>query len=370
MFEPTESYIDVNANGVYDSGEPYNDANNNGTFDAIETFTDSNGNGTYDFGEAYIDANNDSTFDAGEPGIFNVPVLLYTVGADGIQGTADDVLYATTYTDANGNFIFSNIPIVDVDGNEIVYFASFPYSLVWDGISGNPTVSNVSGGSLTDNLDSDINSGATTINFTLGAGTTSFDNIGAGYYGLTSLSVSLTNLIADARCETVELQWTITNESNINFYRIERSDNAINWIVLQTQAALGSTGGNYTYTFTDEYRAFNTTYYRIIMMNADGSERVSQIIAAKTTCDETVEMHIYPVPANNVLNYDLTVGVEADIIISIIDELGREHFAQKAHVIPGVNKVIIDISRLADGVYFTAIKGTINTKYVKFKRID
>ena len=48
--------------------------------------------------------------DAEEVGIEGVTVELYTAGPDGLFGTADDILYATDTTDANGNYIFDNLP--------------------------------------------------------------------------------------------------------------------------------------------------------------------------------------------------------------------------------------------------------------------
>jgi protocatechuate 3,4-dioxygenase beta subunit len=44
-----------------------------------------------------------------EPGVAGVPVNLYQNGADGLPGTADDVLVASTITDAYGNYLFDNL---------------------------------------------------------------------------------------------------------------------------------------------------------------------------------------------------------------------------------------------------------------------
>ena len=46
----------------------------------------------------------------GEPGLPGVPVQLTWTGFDGIPGTPDDIVYTTT-TDANGNYLFTNLPV-------------------------------------------------------------------------------------------------------------------------------------------------------------------------------------------------------------------------------------------------------------------
>jgi protocatechuate 3,4-dioxygenase beta subunit len=53
--------------------------------------------------------------DNGENGIAGVLVNLYDDGLDGIPGNGDDVLIATTTTDAAGNYLFTGLP-VDGDG--------------------------------------------------------------------------------------------------------------------------------------------------------------------------------------------------------------------------------------------------------------
>ncbi len=55
------------------------------------------------------DINNNGVQDAGEPGIVGVTMQLYSPGPDGIVGGGDDVLIATTTTNANGYYNFSGL---------------------------------------------------------------------------------------------------------------------------------------------------------------------------------------------------------------------------------------------------------------------
>lgn len=58
----------------------------------------------------WVDADGDGLQDPNEIGLPGVTVQLITAGPDGIFGTADDVVSATTTTDQNGNYIFDNLP--------------------------------------------------------------------------------------------------------------------------------------------------------------------------------------------------------------------------------------------------------------------
>jgi hypothetical protein len=55
------------------------------------------------------DLNNNGIQDAGEPGVPGVTMKLYDPGPDGLVGGGDDILLATTTTDANGYYIFPNL---------------------------------------------------------------------------------------------------------------------------------------------------------------------------------------------------------------------------------------------------------------------
>jgi subtilisin-like proprotein convertase family protein/uncharacterized protein (DUF2141 family) len=57
----------------------------------------------------WSDANSNGVQDPEEVGIQGVTVVLYTAGTDGLFGTGDDVLVATSTTDPNGNYIFDNL---------------------------------------------------------------------------------------------------------------------------------------------------------------------------------------------------------------------------------------------------------------------
>jgi hypothetical protein len=58
----------------------------------------------------FQDDNGNTTQNAGEPGIPGVTVNLNDPGTDGTCGTADDVFIASDVTDANGNYLFTDLP--------------------------------------------------------------------------------------------------------------------------------------------------------------------------------------------------------------------------------------------------------------------
>ncbi|QGJ70897.1 Hypothetical protein PBC10988_26000 [Planctomycetales bacterium 10988] len=85
-------------------------------------------------GTIFLDSNNDGVFDAEEDGLAGVPILLFwDVDEDGNFGGLNDIVYSSTTTDANGQYIFDLL----WDGD---YRVEIPTGyLLGAGLSGTPT---------------------------------------------------------------------------------------------------------------------------------------------------------------------------------------------------------------------------------------
>ncbi|MEM9302343.1 MAG: SdrD B-like domain-containing protein [Pseudomonadota bacterium] len=113
--------IQLRIDGEPDGGDEFAQG---GTFDnGPAVADDDNGDMTIDFGfipeadlvaigsTVFRDINNNGLQDPGETGIAGVTLDLYRVGPDGLPGTADDEFFGTTDSDANGDYLFTNLPI-------------------------------------------------------------------------------------------------------------------------------------------------------------------------------------------------------------------------------------------------------------------
>ncbi|MCB9252632.1 MAG: T9SS type A sorting domain-containing protein [Flavobacteriales bacterium] len=213
-------YLDKNNNGIIDAGDQKRDSlytNSDGTYafqidsqgryltqpsingtiiEPLSTTTTSNmtEEGIFksfgqfdlhnDFGfnelrlgdKVWRDDNKDGVQDAGEPGVAGVVVTLYKNGSDGLAGTNDDKVVATTITDAYGKYLFTNLMSVDQTNQNTIDSTS--YNLGFTLPPNYEFTQSVSPGDNSNNTNSDANvfSGRTgSINLDLGESDLTFD---------------------------------------------------------------------------------------------------------------------------------------------------------------------------------------------------
>ncbi len=89
--------------------------------------------GTLRLGDkVFNDYNKDGIQTANEPGVPGITVALYQNGADGLPGTLDDVLVATTFTDVDGLYTFVNLAAsTGASTNYNVQYSNLPSGFVF-----------------------------------------------------------------------------------------------------------------------------------------------------------------------------------------------------------------------------------------------
>jgi protocatechuate 3,4-dioxygenase beta subunit len=81
----------------------------------------------------WYDCNNNGVQDTGETGVAGVKVTLKGAGTDGVFGTADDISASTT-TDSNGNYLFSNLT---AGKYQVAFGAVYGYDFTGKDLGGN-----------------------------------------------------------------------------------------------------------------------------------------------------------------------------------------------------------------------------------------
>lgn len=175
--------------------------------------------------------------------------------------------------------------------------------------------------------------------------------------GNSTVPVTLLSFNAANENNQVKLAWATTNEINTTHFTVERSNDGITF----NQLGKVNAGSN-NYNFIDASPAKDINYYRLKIVDKDGSNTFSKTITINNKLKGSIS--IYPNPATN----DLTVthlAAKPNSTVTITGVDGKQLLSQK--LVSGTTQSTIDISNLNNGVYILTIKNSdINTiKFIK-----
>ncbi len=143
------------------------------------------------------------------------------------------------------------------------------------------------------------------------------------YVPSSALPVHLTSFTAIAQKNNALLQWSTSIETNFAYYEIERSVNSST--SFKTIGKVTATGDNSSYKLTNDITAVNgTIYYRLKMVDKDGSFQYSDTRTIAVSQQENNIVRAYPNPAvATVYVYMSNVTITSKLSATIHDMQGR-----------------------------------------------
>jgi hypothetical protein len=149
---------------------------------------------------------------------------------------------------------------------------------------------------------------------------------------------------------TNKLFWATATEENSDFFEVQRSADGFTFETIGTvQAALNSNEAR-QYTFTDVNPIIGLNYYRIKLNNKDASSEMTEIIVIEVNKNNEV-FSFYPNPADDKINYQFESSSEDDVMIEVIDVLGRTVLSKTTKAVSGNNIQSLSLSELLPGNY-------------------
>ncbi len=180
------------------------------------------------------------------------------------------------------------------------------------------------------------------------------------FQALVVLPVKLTHFSGQASGCNTDLRWHAETEENFSHYEIERSGDGRLFSNIETIKGTGNASTGIWYTYTDETPS-QYNYYRLKMVDLDGSFEYSKIINVDTDCSNDYKIELYPNPTSsnlgviNVKFYSKTDEAQ----IQIIDMQGRTVKQLTIGTVQDdLNSIQLDVTDLPPGTYhFNMIGG-------------
>lgn len=145
----------------------------------------------------------------------------------------------------------------------------------------------------------------------------------------------------------VLLNWQTVQETNTSYFIIERSSNAKDFYSIGKITAAGNSVTIKNYSYTDKQPLNNINYYRLKMIDVDGTFTYSKIISVAVNSSEK-SFGIYPNPTNNTLYIKLS-ATNKEGTLQIINAAGRKVKEQTISL--SGNTTSVNVKNLPNGVY-------------------
>jgi len=191
------------------------------------------------------------------------------------------------------------------------------------------------------------------ISFTTTTDTASYTNRYSIVFDGSFLPVKNINLSANTLDnKQVAIRWTVTGETNVTNYQLERSTDGVTFTKLATVSP--STAKNYS--FIDAPLAA-VVYYRIKVINRDASISYSKVVTFHHSPLNIIT--VYPNPINGrTFSLKLNNIVTGTYTISIINKLGKEVYVNNFNhtILNAIEPIALD-KELATGNYTVVLKG-------------
>jgi len=175
------------------------------------------------------------------------------------------------------------------------------------------------------------------------------------------LPVVLANFSANLTANNnVLVSWATEQEVNSSYFDVQRSSNGSDWATIGTVAAKGNSASISSYSFTDNSALNGIDYYRLQMVDLDGSYVYSPISVVRSALVQNIS--VFPNPARNYINITLGGSVPT-VNVRLIDLTGKLLQEQRLNASSLNTTISMPVSGYAQGVYILQAIKADGTKW-------
>lgn len=193
-----------------------------------------------------------------------------------------------------------------------------------------------------------------------GSGSTEGDYIYSGST-VVALPATLTSFTASVINKTIALNWQTTQQFNVSYYEVEKSDNAQTYYAIEK---LYANNNQTTFAYTDKNISYynKPIFYRLKVVDKDGSYKYSSVVQTKVHTKNNFVSTLYPTIVTNgtIITAEILSENNKNITLSITDINGRVVQRNNFSVQKGTNKINFTIN--------AAIKS--NWLFARFNAVD
>lgn len=160
-----------------------------------------------------------------------------------------------------------------------------------------------------------------------------------------TLPVQLSSFTAAVKGTVVNLKWQTASESNSSHFVIEKSADNQRFIEVAKVNAAGNASSTTNYEYEDAKPAYfeRSTFYRLVMVDKDGSMRYSNVVNVTIKATKTFVQKLFPNPvkAGGTMQVQMVADRDQQITLQLVSVSGKVVKQVQASAVKGSN--VIDI---------------------------
>ena len=178
------------------------------------------------------------------------------------------------------------------------------------------------------------------------------DNFIVQKYANALLPLKLLDFNAEAKNKLAAVKWTTAEEINVASYIIERSSNGTAFTAIGSVAAANGYSNSNYYQFTDSLPFSPVSYYRLKMINNNGSFTYSAIKTVSFAVASSTTISVFPNPTADYATIKMTNAVAGKYLYTVSSVTGQPVAAATVQLGSGAQQMQIDLTK-------TTIKGIL-----------
>lgn len=168
------------------------------------------------------------------------------------------------------------------------------------------------------------------------------------------LAIKLEYFKGSIKFKKTTLQWKSAFEQDVKLFIVEKSINGKNFYSLKT--VLPSNISGTTYSIDDTALAMGNNFYRLRIIHQNETTDFSSIVKLNYTKGTPGNWALYPNPVEGAAFIDYRSLTTKNIQINVLDITGKLISSKQQRIVTGLNKVVIDASKLVPAMYILSIK--------------
>jgi acetyl esterase/lipase len=181
------------------------------------------------------------------------------------------------------------------------------------------------------------------------------------------LPLTLLSFTGEARNDKVNLYWNTAAEYNVKKIIVERSSDGLTFNELAEVSPKGSSSIGAAYTKTDLYPFSGISFYRLRIVDVDGSIEFSRAIKIQMAKKEISITQLYPNPVTDFLHVQIQSDKFQAVQLYVFDIAGKRLLTRTINLKNGINDTNIPFANWGKGMYIIKYENAAGTKLGSFK---